>query len=197
MMRLIAVTEPTFRADEPEAIRLLLDEGIDRIHLRKPGSDECRMRRLVESLPGECFPRLTLHDHLPLAVEYGIGGVHLSGRNPEPPARFGGLLSRSCHSLRELAACREEDYLFLSPIFDSISKAGYRAGFSARELSEAACAGVITGRTVALGGIRPEHLPALREYGFGGAALLGYLWQSPSPAEMVRRIAKLKRYNEL
>ncbi|MDE7069477.1 MAG: thiamine phosphate synthase [Alistipes sp.] len=196
MMRLFVITEPEFSATECEAIELLLAEGIDRIHLRKPDATEKQMRRLIESLPEECYTRLTLHDHLPLAVEYGIGGVHLNGRNPDAPARFGGLLSRSCHSLRELAACREEDYLFLSPVFDSISKAGYRSGYTAHELSEAARAGVITDRTVALGGIRPEHLPMLADYGFGGAALLGYLWQSPSPAEMVRRTKELKKYNE-
>lgn len=195
MMRLVVITEPAFRSDEPEAIRLLLDEGIDRIHLRKPGSDESRMRRLIESLPAACYPCLTLQDHLPLAVEYGIGGVHLSSRNPEPPARFGGLLSRSCHSLGELAARTDEDYLFLSPIFDSISKAGYRSRYTPCELSEAAHAGIITRRTVALGGIRPEHLPALESYGFGGAALLGYIWQSVSHEEMIRRTKKLKKRN--
>ena len=120
------------------------------------------MRRLIEALPPELYPRLTLQDHLQLAKEYGIGGVHLNARNPEIPAGFGGLISRSCHSFGEIASHPTEDYLFLSPIFDSISKTGYRAGYAPDELRKAFAQGIINPRVAALGGIRPEHLPRYR-----------------------------------
>ena len=130
MMRIIVITDTPFAASEAESIRILLSEGADRVHLRKPQSAENDMRRLIEALPPELYPRLTLQDHLYLAGEYGIGGVHLNARNPEIPAGFGGLVSRSCHSFEELASHPTEDYLFLSPIYDSISKTGYRAGYA-------------------------------------------------------------------
>ena len=130
MMRIIVITDTSFAASEAESIRILLSEGVDRVHLRKPQSAEADMRRLIEALPPELYPRLTLQDHLHLAGEYGIGGVHLNARNPEIPAGFGGLISRSCHSFGEIASHPTEDYLFLSPIFDSISKTGYRAGYA-------------------------------------------------------------------
>ena len=123
-MRIIVITDTSFAASEAESIRILLSEGVDRVHLRKPQSAEADMRRLIEALPPELYPRLTLQDHLHLAGEYGIGGVHLNARNPEIPAGFGGLISRSCHSFGEIASHPTEDYLFLSPIFDSISKTG-------------------------------------------------------------------------
>ena len=81
-----------------------------------------------------------------------------------------GLVSRSCHSLDELTA--EANYLFLSPIFDSISKPGYRAAFSAEELR-----GKVDGRVFALGGVTFEQLPYIQELGFGGAAMLGAAWR--------------------
>lgn len=194
MMRIIVVTRPEFSASEADALRLLLDEGADRIHLRKPGSSEHDMRRLIEALPPETYPLLSLHDHLALAAEYGIGGVHLNSRNPLPPEGFRGLVSRSCHSTAEAAACTGEEYLFLSPVFDSISKHGYRAGFSADELRAAAACGAIDTRTIALGGVTPERLPLLRETGFGGAALLGYLWHEASPELLRRRMAEIRRF---
>ena len=121
MMRLVVITREEFTAEEPETILRLLDGGIDRIHLRKPAATEPELRRLIESLPATCYPHLSLHDHLPLAAEYGLGGVHLNGRNPEVPAGFRGVVSRSCHSLGELAACAPTTgYRFLSPIFDRI-----------------------------------------------------------------------------
>lgn len=90
MMRIIVITDTSFAASEAESIRILLSEGVDRVHLRKPQSAEADMRRLIEALPPELYPRLTLQDHLHLAGEYGIGGVHLNARNPEIPAGFGG-----------------------------------------------------------------------------------------------------------
>lgn len=194
MMRIIVITDTPFAASEAESIRILLSEGADRVHLRKPQSAENDMRRLIEALPPELYPRLTLQDHLYLAGEYGIGGVHLNARNPEIPAGFGGLVSRSCHSFEELASHPTEDYLFLSPIYDSISKTGYRAGYAPDELREAFVR-IINPRIAALGGIRPEHLPALQEYGFGGAALLGYIWQSATPGELVRRMLEIRKFN--
>ena len=158
MMRIIVITDTSFAASEAESIRILLSEGVDRVHLRKPQSAEADMRRLIEALPPELYPRLTLQDHLHLAGEYGIGGVHLNARNPEIPAGFGGLISRSCHSFGEIASHPTEDYLFLSPIFDSISKTGYRAGYAPDELRKAFAQGIINPRVAALGGIRPEHL---------------------------------------
>ena len=139
MMRIIVITDTPFAASEAESIRILLSEGADRVHLRKPQSAENDMRRLIEALPPELYPRLTLQDHLYLAGEYGIGGVHLNARNPEIPAGFGGLVSRSCHSFEELASHPTEDYLFLSPIY----------------LQNRLPSGVCTGRTP--GGIRAGH----------------------------------------
>ena len=191
MFNLVIISEPGFFSGEAEALRRLLDGLECRVHLRKPGSAEEDMRRLVESLPEELRPRLTLQDHLQLAPEYGVGGVHPTSRFPEIPPCWRGLVSRSCHSLDEVAACQDADYLFLSPIFDSISKSGYRSAFTDAQLRSAS---EIDGHVYALGGVRPENFPLLKEYGFGGAALLGHVWRDCSP-EGIRRVAEeIKSY---
>lgn len=194
-MRILVITDVPFTATEPAAIRQLLDEGVERVHLRKPDASEEALRRLIEALPAECYPRLTLQDRLPLAVEYGLGGVHLNRRNAAVPAGFRGLVSRSCHTLDEIAAHPACDYLFLSPLFDSISKSGYRAAFTDGELRDAAVRGLLGERVVALGGIRPELLPRVRELGFGGAALLGAVWRDASPAALHRTMEHIRRFN--
>ena len=191
MFNLVIISEPGFFSGEAEALRRLLDGLECRVHLRKPGSAEEDMRRLVESLPEELRPRLTLQDHLQLAPEYGVGGVHPTSRFPEIPPCWRGLVSRSCHSLDEVAACQDADYLFLSPIFDSISKSGYRSAFTDAQLRSAS---EIDGHVYALGGVRPENFPLLKEYGFGGAALLGHVWRDCSP-EGIRRVSEeIKSY---
>lgn len=197
MMRIIIITEPIFSTSEAASIRLLLDEGADRIHIRKPDAVETDVRRLIEALPQELYPRLSLHDHTFLAVEYGLGGMHVNARNPFVPNDFRGFVSRSCHSIGEAASHPHEDYLLLSPIYDSISKQGYRSTYTDEALRDAARCGILSPRIVALGGVCPEHLPALHAYGFGGAAFLGFIWKDATPTELVRRMEAIRKYNTL
>lgn len=193
-MKLIVLTAPEPAPREAETIRRLLDGGIDRVHLRRPGIPEAEMRRLLDALDSDLLPRITLQEWLGLATEYGVGGVHLNTRNPAPPQGFHGLVSRSCHSFAELEEHPACDYLFLSPIFDSISKVGYTARFTAGALQEAAARGILNGRVLALGGVRPEYLPRIREYGFGGAVLMGSVWQAAAAGRLSGLMDEIRKY---
>lgn len=190
-MKLIVITAPEFLPGEAELMQAMLDRGVDRVHLRKPGCPAAELAALIERFPSAYRPCITLHDHFPLQQAYRLGGVHLNGRNPLPPAAFRGTVSRSCHSLEEVAAHRTTaDYLFLSPVFDSISKEGYRAAFPPEALHAAATAGIIDGKVMALGGVSARNLPEVRDFGFGGAALLGDIWsrfRTPADTDSVLR----------
>ncbi len=174
-MRLIAVTTPNFWQGEAQAItELLAARGFSRVHIRKPGARSDEVERLLREIPADLRPRLSLHDCHHLAIQGLVGGVHLNGRNPEPPDGFTGILSRSCHSLEEVSRYADTvDYLFLSPVYDSISKTGYRAAFT---LGELAASGLLGEKVMALGGVTPERLAELHKTGFGGAAMLGAAW---------------------
>jgi thiamine-phosphate pyrophosphorylase len=67
------------------------------------------------------------------------------------------------------------DYVFLSPIFDSISKAGYKSAFTEEMLKEASDKGIIDEKVVALGGVTFDKIPYLKKLNFGGAAMMGIL----------------------
>ncbi len=188
-MRVIVITAPEFLPDEAAMLAALLEHGADRIHLRKPGCTAGELAALIECLPAKYYPRISLHDHFGLQARYGIGGIHLNSRNPLAPTGFKGVVSRSCHSLDEVARHKTSvDYVFLSPVFDSLSKAGYRAAFAPGALDEAAKQGIIDRKVVALGGVSAKKMPQVRAWGFGGIALLGAVWQScrtPADAKVV------------
>ena len=134
----IVITLPYFFDGEAEQIVQLLHSSVDLIHIRKPESKAEEVERLIMSIPSEFYPRLVLHDHHDLAMKYHLHGVHLNGRNPQPPVGWEGSVSKSCHSLEEVKEWKEKcDYVSLSPIFDSISKQGYHAAFSSTEIEEA------------------------------------------------------------
>ena len=91
------------------------------------------------------------------------------------------------------------DYVFLSPIFDSISKEGYTSAFTSESIREAAEKGIIDKRVIALGGVDENNLLQVKDFGFGGAAILGGLWNKFDPAsdynyqELIAHFRKLKR----
>lgn len=118
-----------------------------------------------------------MHDHFYLKEEFNLKGIHLNSRNPKAPEGYKGHLSRSLHSLDELRNERKDyDYVFLSPIFDSISKSSYHAAFDEATLKQAHEEGLIDKNVMALGGITIDNMNKIREYGFGGVVILGDLW---------------------
>ena len=70
------------------------------------------------------------------------------------------------------------EYVFLSPIYDSICKQGYTSRFTTAELQEAHKTGAINSKVIALGGMTASRICEIKDIGFGGAAFLGYLFES-------------------
>ena len=143
---------------------------------------------------GADMSRLTIHYNEPLARKYGLGGVHL--RIEELLAGAGEGLRRSCsaHGWTEAErAATDADYVFLSPLFDSISKPGYHSAIDPAEAAERLRRR--KGRIVALGGIRPANIARVRRIGFDGAAVLGAAWSADEKAVNTERT--LKNYHIL
>lgn len=174
----IAISLPNVIDEEVAIIRRLLADGIDIIHLRKPdaGIDYCRA--LLEQLTDEQRAKIVVHNYPTLYEEFGLRGIHLNRNITTLPADYRGSRTRSCHSLEEIVRYKAEcDYLFLSPIFDSISKSGYRSAFTHAELQRAAHKGVIDRKVVALGGITLDKIPYLESLNFGGVAMSGAVYR--------------------
>lgn len=193
-MEWIVITSPGFLQGEADFIDRLFGHGLDRLHLRKPGADIGECRRLLDGISREWLPRIVVHDNFGLCREYGLGGVHLNGRNPMAPPNHEGSVSRSCHSLEEISRYKGEcDYLTLSPIFNSISKQGYMAAFGPWQLAAARDSGLIDRRVIALGGVTLENIPRVKELGFGGVAILGDVWQRMADGSVDEYLASLRK----
>ncbi len=191
---LIIITAPEFFHDEPELINLLFDNGLQRLHLRKPDSSVEQYERLLNTINPYFLSKIVLHDHLNIAAKYGVYGVHLNRRYSVAPDDFFGSVSKSLHSEEELIAERNNyDYVTLSPIFDSVSKRGYHSSFSHEQLLAMRENDLIDSRVIALGGITPQNIKSLSQYGFGGAMVLGTLWNEKDNRkkflEMFRELA--------
>ena len=194
-MHLIVITEPQFVTNEATIIAQLLHWGVDLIHLRKPESSADDLAKLIEAIPTAYHNRLVLHDHFDLATHFTLHGLHLNRRNSVLPPKHKGTVSQSCHTLDEVKVCKTKcDYVFLSPVFNSISKLGYTSAFTPKALSEAKKQGLIDQKVVALGGITAANIDKTKYYGFGGVALLGDIWSRTADKnfeEYVRKIVEI------
>ncbi len=194
-MKLIVITRPDFFEGEADAIGNLFRAGLQTLHLRKPGATTADVEHLLQRIDHTYHDRIVLHEHFDLVPRYGLKGIHLNARNPEPPQGYTARhISRSCHTLEEVvrhkAACT---YVFLSPIFDSISKQGYASSFDHDTLQRAQREGIIDEHVVALGGIDAARLPQVEALGFGGAAVLGDVWRRADGPDFVPHFARLRR----
>lgn len=176
--KLIAITPETTIENEIESIIYIIDSGFDYVHIRKPHYNRDEMTSYLREIPQKYYPRIKINDHFELAQEFNIAGLHINRRNGYIPEGFNGKISKSCHSVDELSNIDMYEYIFLSPIYDSICKQGYTSRFTTAELQEAHKTGAINSKVIALGGMTASRICEIKDFGFGGAAFLGYLFES-------------------
>jgi thiamine-phosphate pyrophosphorylase len=172
--RVVLITRPQAVAGEAEACAAALAaHPLLIIHLRKPRWPLAALAWWCADVPPALRSRISVHADETTARQLGVGGHH----QREATATVDLRASRSCHRVEELPAARAAGcaYVFLSPVFPSISKPGYGrealAGWAA-----ALAAAPVRPPVLALGGISPERMPALAAAGFAGGAVLGWAW---------------------
>jgi thiamine monophosphate synthase len=183
---LAVITAPASLPGEADYLEGLLEAGLQKLHLRKPGAE---LEDLLERLSPRWHSRLVLHGSRELASRYQIPQIHGSVREPLAGKDTVGeiAVSTSVHSWEEAKKLPEGIvYAFISPLFDSISKPGYMANsvLLRRPADPPRC------RMIGLGGICEKAIGAMIRHGWDGAAVLGWLWEEPR--EAVGRFGRLK-----
>jgi len=171
------MTQPTFFVEEDKILTSLFDEGLDSLHLYKPGSSPMYSERLLTLLSDDYYKRITVHDNFYLKEEYKLKGIHIDDETTAAPKGYKGHVSRTCTHLDKLKeAKRNADYVLLKYIFDSQTEAARKATFTMDELREAARHGLIDRHVYALGGMNLDTIKTARDLGFGGVVISGDLW---------------------
>ncbi|KAK9837817.1 hypothetical protein WJX74_005689 [Apatococcus lobatus] len=191
-MQLVVFSSPTLLEHEAQLISSVLERGLETFHLRKPGCSLRAYEAILAPLSPAARAKLVVHDHHELATRWGLKGVHYTERARAKAGHIKALpgltSSTALHQLEQLQEDhRSLDYAFLSPIFDSISKAGYSAAFADHEqLSAAVAASSVP--LFALGGIEESTVRQGQDLNFVGVAALGSIWNSSSAPDAVSRL---------
>lgn len=190
--RLVVISPEAEDAREQTVVAQLFAAGLTDYHLRKPSWPRARLAAWLRALPAGFHPRIVLHTHHDLASEFPLAGLHdrdepnsichlISDKNSCEEATL--VRSRAIHDVTTLRTVLDScDRLLVSPLFPSFSKPGYgpSSRFPEAEL-RAALALPRRAEAIALGGIDASRIPACRELGFDGVAVLGAVWQAADP----------------
>ena len=176
-MKLAIMTKSTFFVEEDKILSSLFDEGLDNLHLFKPGSSPMYSERLLTLLPEDYYRKITVHDHFYLKQEYDLAGIHLDNPTDNLPDGYKGKFSRTCTDLSQLKEMKKiSQYVFLKNIFDCIEFKEEKSSFSLQQLELAAGNGLIDKKVYALGGMSLENIKIAKALGFGGVVICGDLW---------------------
>lgn len=204
-MKKIIISHPTEIEHEIAHVNTLLDSNVNYFHIRKPQFEVNEMTNYIQSID-TCFHyKLIIHSHYHLIQKFDLGGIHLNQKSLselilaeesdkcfiEPMLLKNNQIeinrvlpesvSYSAHSIEEIKNLQfKTDYVFLSPIFNSISKPNYKSKFKDFELLKGQLNDLKTS-VVALGGVTENKIDLLTEIGFKGYALLGSYWMEVMP----------------
>ncbi len=176
-MKLIIMTQTTFFVEEDKILTTLFDEGMELLHLYKPGAEPILSERLLSLIDDSYRRRIVVHDHFYLKEEFKLKGIHLNRTTDTPPPGYHGPVSCTCHSIAELRESkRRYDYVFLKTLFDSQTNPADKQSLSYSELEQAARQGLIDRKVCAMGGMNLDNLHIARDLGFGAVVICGDLW---------------------
>lgn len=168
-MRLIVMTQPTFFVEEDKILTSLFDEGLDNLHLWKPGATRLFTERLLTLIDEDFHSKITIHELFSLKAEYGLKGIHIDNVMAAVPEGYRGRLTKTCNTIDELReAKRHCDYVFLNDTFCS--------SHTTQQLEEASRRGIIDKKVYAFGGINEDTIRAAHDIGFGGVVVREDLW---------------------
>jgi len=172
---LILLTSEKPLPNEALQINNLFDAGLKRLHFRKPSFSIDGYRALLDQIDPKYYDLIMLHEHHELLQEYPLRGIHL-----QEQARIdlgdalqvtlqiynnkGLKVSSSFHSKEDIQECKANfEYVLLSPVFGSISKAGYKGkGFDVNDMSQC---------IIGMGGINENTLQKTFDLGFKGVGV--------------------------
>lgn len=176
---LILFTSEENKSAEKEQLIHFSENGLFLLHVRKPGMTEEELKWWLSQFEEKYLQKMVLHQHHHLAEVFPVKGIHLkeSLRSSlkdfaQYIARFqsgGFTVSSSFHDPEKVKSeASAFDYVFLSPVFTSVSKSRYEG--------QAFNVETIPVKVIALGGIEVDKILKAKALGYAGVAVLGAVW---------------------
>jgi len=134
-VKLVVISSPNNIEGEIQIITRLFENGLQTFHLRKPNVSENKLEDFINQLPDKYLKNIVLHSHHRLIKKYNLKGLHFTRKQRKKKLKNWWRLfllrlqnrdikiSTSFHSITSVLGNKKNyNYVFLSPVFGSISK---------------------------------------------------------------------------
>ncbi len=192
--QIIVISPPKNLAKEQDTLCKLFEAGLNTFHLRKPTFTSQEMKAYLDLVPRKYHPRIVIHSRYELAETYILKGIHLTEQKRKTVIKTDtfSVISTSFHQLDDYRLNQKDyEYVFISPVFNSISKSNYSSNFKLEELN-LFLNEYKHNTTIALGGICIDNILNIKSANFDGAAMIGCIWHSDDPVvaflELMKKI---------
>jgi thiamine-phosphate pyrophosphorylase len=207
-MKLIVMSSSKTIENEAQIITKLFEAGLQTFHLRKQKLSTKAMKELLNKIPSHFRDRIIIHSHHNLALKFNLKGIHLTQshltkkkiktwvitkilklKNPKV------VITASFNNVGQLYDNNHYynyTYVFLSPIFDSLSSK-FQGGFTERNLKVAI--EKTSYNVIARGGVAINSIEKASAIGFKGLVFYSYLWQTKDPVAQFELV--LKKFQDL
>ena len=173
--------------NEISILTQLFEEGLEYYHFRKPDKNYEEHVAYLNQIDKKYHDRIIVHYFHELTNDFNLKGIHFQEQKRrdslENGSRYfiglnmsGKTMSSSFHEPEDLANCDIEfDYHLLSPVFESISKKGYKGrSFDVNDIDKT---------IIGMGGVNEDTISKILDLGFKGIGVLGGVWNAENPVE--------------
>ncbi len=203
-MKIVVITPDWEFPKETEIIRELFENGLWRLHVRKPNYSKNALKQYLNQIPEKYHSKIIIHSikNKKLMKAYNLRGLHLNSKERTGPfmdaLKVGSLklinpgitITTTFRTQKNLEkASRLFDYLILNNIFKSRSKKSFKRYHDWTKLEN-----TLKNRShkiLARGGVKKEKIPEIRNLGFDGATFMRELWDSEDPIQKFLEISDL------
>jgi thiamine-phosphate pyrophosphorylase len=192
---LLLVTDrhATAGRDLADVVERALDAGLPAVQLRDkdlPGRELFRLAERLRTATARTGALLFVNDRADVARAVGADGVQLGASSlPIGTARTllaaRAVVGASVHAPEE-AAQSDADFVVFGPVFDTPSKRAFGAPHGTARLRDAVARAPMP--LLAIGGIDPSNIEAVRGTGAHGVAVIRAILASADPAEATRTL---------
>lgn len=177
---MIIISNPQFIPNEIVCINSLFDAGLKVLHLRKPEASIEEIEDFISLIDNRLHSLIMIHSHYELLDSFNLRGIHFTEKTKYLQDEFANVACKKSMAVHELSDLDKVkpfiDYVFLSPLFPSVSKIGYSKQWDFEEMKRDLYR-KRNFKIVALGGITLDNMEQIRELGFDDFALLGSIWE--------------------
>lgn len=206
-MKLIIISNSGSIENEAQVITSLFEAGLENFHLRKHKLSTKETKELINNIPAHFHNRIVIHSHHNLARRYNLRGIHLTKthikrkfktwltikliqiKNPDI------IITTSFNNIGQLFEKdphHNYDYVFLSPIFDSLNSK-FQGGFTEHSLRSAIQKTEFD--VIARGGVDITVIEKANLIGFKGLAFYSSIWKKKDPLVEFNKI--VEKFQEL